>query len=131
MIPSTKYELAYSLSEEQKKNFKKVKLGLNDEDLTTIFELTPDELLMFLKQDDVFLQYYTSHRFTLFHEEEMMRLLNKKTSVHVINTAPDFDPLKIDPFIYEQTEGLTFQKKVAQYVDMSHAATSNSQTNPT
>lgn len=114
-----RFDLAYQLTEDEKKNFKKIKLGIDDKDLTTLFELTPNELLMFLKQDEIFLSYYTTADFTHFHLEEMMRLLNDKLTMNLVKEAPDFSPLKIDPFMFTQhVEGQTYAARVQQYMKM-------------
>lgn len=114
-----RFDLAYQLTEEEKKNFKKMKLGINDNDLITLFELTPNELLMFLKQDEIFLSYYTTAKFTHFHLEELMRLLHDKLTLNLVKEAPDFTPLKIDPFMFTQhIEGQTYAARVQQYMKL-------------
>lgn len=114
-----RFNLKYEITEAEKKAFKKAKGGLNDEDLATIFELSADELLDFLSKDEIFISYYNTHEFTHFHEEEIMRLLYGKSASKLLDSAPDFPPMKYEPFMFKlQTDFLTFENEVGRYSDL-------------
>jgi len=117
-----KFKFKYELTESEKKQFKKVKSGLDDNDLKTMFELTPKDLIKFLNKDDVFMNFYTTFEFTHFHEEEIMRLLYGKSASKLVDEAPDFPPMKYDPFMYKMhSDYLTFEDEVNRYLALINA----------
>lgn len=114
-----KFNLQYALSEEEKKAFKKEKSGLSDDDLATVLELTLDDMLKFLNKDEIFIAYFNTHEFTHFHEEEIMRLLYGKSASKLLDSAPDFPPMKYEPFMYKMHSNyLTYEKQVERYLAM-------------
>jgi hypothetical protein len=117
-----KFNFKYELTEAEKKQFKKIKSGLNDDDLKTMFELPPKDLIKFMSKDDVFMSFYTTFEFTQFHEEEIMRLLYGKSASKLVDEAPDFPPMKYDPFMYKMhSDYLTFEDEVNRYLALVNA----------
>lgn len=114
-----KFNLKYKINEEETRAFRKINSGIGEKDLDTIFDLTPDDILDFLNKDDIFISFFTTYEFTQFHEEEIMRLVYSKPTSKLIDSAPDFAPMKYEPFMYKlHTDYLTFEKSVERYSNL-------------
>lgn len=113
-------DLQYELTEDEKKQLRAKShspLMLKDDEMSTIFKFTEDELLQLLHKDEIFMAYYGSKDFTSFHEEEIMHLLFGKSTAQLINDAPDFKPMKYDPFLFKMhNEYITYEEEVNRYL---------------
>ena len=81
-----------------------------------------EDLLEFLQKDDVFMYYYTTQHFTAFHEEEIMRLSFGKSSEKLVNNAPDFQPMLVEPFeYYIHNNYVDYTDEVNKYVALEES----------
>ncbi|KAK6200967.1 LicD family-domain-containing protein [Scheffersomyces amazonensis] len=120
-LENLKYEIEVN-EKAGNKAFKAHKIELNDDDVKKIHNLKLDELLELLSKDEIFMNYYQTKDFTTFHEEEMMRLLYGKSTASLIKDAPDFPPIKYDPFLFKlKNDFTTFEEEVDRYVQLSRA----------
>ncbi|KAK6455273.1 LicD family-domain-containing protein [Scheffersomyces xylosifermentans] len=117
-----KYELTDAEKKMLKQKAQHKPLELKDDEMSTIFKFTEDELLELLNKDEIFMNFYGTREFTGFHEEEIMRLLFGKSSAQLINDSPDFRPMKYDPFLFKMhNEYITFEEEVNRYLALLSA----------
>lgn len=95
---------------------------LTDEDIEKVMKFRSEDLLEFLQKDDVFMYYYTTQHFTAFHEEEIMRLSFGKSSEKLVNNAPDFQPMLVEPFeYYIHNNYVDYTDEVNKYVALEES----------
>jgi len=69
-----------------------------------------------LQNDDILKDYIASREMTLVHENEIMHLLFGKSTARIVSHAPDFRPLKYDPFLHGMRQNYnTYEKEVERY----------------
>lgn len=110
--------LKYYLSEATDSNFVKPRLSqdLTKKELTSLLNFKEHDLLELLQNDDILKDYIASREMTLVHENEIMHLLFGKSTARIVSHAPDFRPLKYDPFLHAMRQNYnTYEKEVERY----------------
>lgn len=111
-----KYHGTKSTHSHTKINKPDVSGDLTTSEIATLLELKEDDLLDLLRNDDIMMDYVVSRDSTALHEAEIMRLLFGKSTKSIVEHAPDFKPLKYEPFLYRmRQEYTTFEKEVKRY----------------
>lgn len=94
----------------------KIDGDLTSRELSTLLNFHESDLVELLHNEDILLDYIKSRDMTLVHENEIMRLLFGKSTSRIVMLAPDFAPLKYEPFLYHMRHDYsTFEKEVARY----------------
>lgn len=105
--------------EKQGKDSHNQKLQLTDDDLLTVLKFSYDELIELLTKDELLMDFITTRDLTSLHEDEIMNLLFGKSTEKIINGAPDFTPIKYDPFLYYiKNEYVNYDDEVVKYLDL-------------
>lgn len=74
---------------------------LTTSEISHLLELKEKDLLDLLLDDEILIDYVLLRDTTALHEAEIMRLLFGKSTESLVEHAPDFKPLKYDPFLYK------------------------------
>lgn len=122
-------ETTYEFTEDEKKNGvqkgdKKVPadVKLSDTDIERIAKFKTDDLMELLQKDDIFMYYYSTQKFTAFHEEEIMKLSFGKSTEKLVNQAPDFPPILVEPFEYKlHNDHVDYMEEVNKYVALEQS----------
>ncbi|ODV78221.1 uncharacterized protein CANTADRAFT_299671 [Suhomyces tanzawaensis NRRL Y-17324] len=102
-----------------KKGVDKSLTDLDADSLNQVFELGVDELTQLIQKDEIFAELYSTREFTSHHEQEIMRLQFKVSTAELIRKAPDFPPLKYEPFLYRNHIDLTtYESEVERYLEL-------------
>lgn len=89
---------------------------LTPKELTLLMNFTEDDLLDILQNNHILMDYVASRDMTSVHENEIMRLLFGKSTARIVFLAPDFSPLKYEPFLYRMRHDYTsYAAEVARY----------------
>ena len=84
--------------------------------------MNESELLQFLNNDDILIQFFNAKEFTSFHELEIMQLTFGKSTAKLMSLAIDFPPIKYEPYLYKLNHDLdTFENKVDRYLALQDA----------
>ncbi|KAF6071665.1 LicD family protein [Candida albicans] len=125
LMSEQEYEnLQYSTDLEHDNPFKKTKkpLELKNSELEKLKHMNESELLQFLNNDDILIQFFNAKEFTSFHESEIMQLTFGKSTAKLMSSAIDFPPIKYEPYLYKLNHDLdTFENKVDRYLALQDA----------
>lgn len=125
LMSEQEYEnLQYSTDLEHDNPFKKTKkpLELKNSELEKLKHMNESELLQFLNNDDILIQFFNAKEFTSFHELEIMQLTFGKSTAKLMSLAIDFPPIKYEPYLYKLNHDLdTFENKVDRYLALQDA----------
>lgn len=105
--------------------------NLSNGQIKSLLNLKNEELIDLLLDDDLLSDYLRTRELTAVHENEIMRLLFGKSTEKVVASAPDFEPLMYEPFLYRLNLKLTtFEQQVERYTRLEEQMTqSQEQTN--
>lgn len=94
-----------------------IKGKLSPKELSVLLELLQKDLLELLHNDEILMEYVSTRDMTSVHENEIMRLLFGKSTEKTVFQAPDFKPLKFEPFLDHMFQDYnTFEKEVKRYL---------------
>lgn len=89
---------------------------LNPNELSALMSLKEEDFLDLLQNNHILMDYVLSRDMTSVHENEIMRLLFGKSTAQIVFLAPDFNPLKYEPFLYRMRHDYdTYEMEVARY----------------
>lgn len=95
------------------------KRGINDIEMTTILNLKDEQLLELLWKDEIFMKYYSSYKFTEFHQEEMVKHWMGKSSESHMNQFSALRPLFYEPFAYNiRKNHIIYDEEVAKSLEL-------------
>ncbi|EMG47039.1 Positive regulator of mannosylphosphate transferase, putative, partial [Candida maltosa Xu316] len=75
-------------------------LKLTESEKRRVKSFSESELLEFLSNDELLMDYYSTRKFTLFHEQEIMQLTFGKSTAKLMSSSVDLPPLKFEPYLY-------------------------------
>lgn len=114
----------YSFNNENDNPFKKTKkpFELKNLELEKLKHMNESELLQFLNNDDILIQFFNAKDFTSFHEQEIMQLTFGKSTAKLMSLAIDFPPIKYEPYLYKLNHDLdNFENKVDRYLALQNS----------
>ena len=82
--------------------FKKIErpITLTEQEKRRIEQMSEADLLDFLMNDEILINYYNTRKFTSFHEKEIMHLTFGKSTAKLMMNSIDFPPLQYEPYLY-------------------------------
>lgn len=90
---------------------------LSDKDLHTIYNFKPEQLLELLSKEELFINYCLTRAFTLFHQEEIMRLLFDKSTEKLFKGQKSFKPFTTNILDYHiHNNGYDYNEQVEKYI---------------
>lgn len=90
---------------------------LTKKELSTLLSLREKDLIDLLHNDQILMEYVSTRDMTSVHENEIMRLLFGKSTAKVVFLAPDFPPLKYEPFLFRMRHDYsTFETEIDRYL---------------
>ncbi|RCK55584.1 hypothetical protein Cantr_05939 [Candida viswanathii] len=109
--PETQLEdYSYELTDEEYESlqythenpYKKIErpITLTEQERKRIAQMSETDLLDFLMNDEILINYYNTRKFTSFHEQEIMQLTFGKSTAKLMSNAIDFPPLQFEPYLY-------------------------------
>lgn len=75
-------------------------ITLTEQEKRRIEQMSEADLLDFLMNDEILINYYNTRKFTSFHEKEIMHLTFGKSTAKLMMNSIDFPPLQYEPYLY-------------------------------